>query len=696
MNVKPKTLLGVVLLILAVLVIWRGLRFVDVPPVPHHEGTMIYPAYAIKHGARPLTDVVIQHPPTTAYLYAAAMTLGGERLLTTRWTTLAGITLLAVLLAACISPVAHPVFAALIALLWVATTQLIESVRLPWSTHWGLSCLLMSLLLAGRWCDSGHKRNLAWAGFWAGLCLLFRVNLGIVALLALTSAVAWIAYWRGGNEGKPWFRSVRVFALIAAVTVCVGGGLIALHIGDWESIQRGIDFQKTVAQEGDFSLRKCLSLDRDGLVTTMTLVLLALLASSFRHPKKAVAGAAGLAFLAVGMQVALQRSRWMDIDPYKTIPGLLLVAIAYLVVRRQECHSPTYQRILLATAAGLATWTINYPMPGIPQAMWASSCALIAASQVAFRKPLATGPARALTLAAIVLIALLSIPTRGWKYLSLTPAPNPRMAEGFYRGIQAQPVWAEDYLETRKRILEVTAPGDPILIWRMESLHYCDLQRAPATLPFIHFDRFLSRMKAGPRLEQEILGKLKTNPPKAILLDTHRVNDTWPSWFRNTHGEIAIWIARNYAAKWESPHQQYCLLTPRPANLSPAEEGFWKTSLDFDNGEMLRLLYGAVDQMIRQSIGEPVPTPIHTVEPSDDWLVTRPVTRLERLAVEPTVVKLRRLPEAKQREVATAIRAYLNAVERLTGQSGQLPDENRKDKEALTQVLQALSIPAKP
>jgi hypothetical protein len=190
--------------------------------------------------------------------------------------------------------------------------------------------------------------------------------------------------------------------------------------------------------------------------------------------------------------------------------------------------------------------------------------------------------------------------------------------------------------------------------------------------------------------------KGKENPPKAILLDTQRVNDTWPSWFRNTPGEIATWIARNYAAKWESPHQQYCLLTPRPANLSPAEEGFWKTSRDFDNGEMPRLLYGAVDQMIRQLIGEPAQTPVHTIEPSDDWLITRPVTPLERLAVEPTVVKLRRLPEAKQREVATAIRACLNAVERLTGQRGQLPDENRKDKEALTQVLQALSGPSQP
>jgi hypothetical protein len=624
------------------------------------------------------------------------MTLGGERLLTTRWTTLAGITLLAVLLAACISQVAHPAFAASIALLWVATTQLIESIRLPWSTHWGLSCLLVSLLLAGRWCGSGSRRTLAWAGFWAGLCLLFRVNLGIVALLALTPTVAWIAHQRGSSEGNPWHSSIRAFALAAALTACVGGGLIALHIGDWESIRRGIDFQKTVAQEGDFSLRRCFSLDRGGLVTTVTMALLALLASSFRHPKRGVAVAAGLAFLVVGVQVTLQRSHWLNIDPYKTIPGLLLVAVAYLAVRRQECHTPTYQRILLATAAGLATWTINYPMPGIPQAMWASSCALIAASQVAFRQPLSTRSMQGFTLAAVVVIALLAIPTRGWKYLSRASVPKPRMAEGFYRGVQAEPAWAADYEETRKRLDEVTAPGDPILIWRMESLHYCDLQRTPAALPFIHFDRFLSRMKAGPRLEQEILSKLKANPPKALLVDTHRLNDTWPSWYRNTHGEIALWIVRNYATKWESQHQQYCLLTPRAAGLSSAEEGFWKTSLDHSNGEMLSLLYGAVDQMIRQSIREPARTPVHTVEPSDDWLVTQPVTKRERLVVEPTVVKLRRLPEGKQREVATAIRAYMNAVERLTGSSGELADENRKDREALAQVLQALSSPSQP
>jgi hypothetical protein len=111
---------------------------------------------------------------------------------------------------------------------------------------------------------------------------------------------------------------------------------------------------------------------------------------------------------------------------------------------------------------------------------------------------------------------------------------------------------------------------------------------------------------------------------------------------------------------------------------------------------MLGLLYGAVDQMIRQSIGEPAQTPVHTVEPSDDWLVTHPVTKRERLVVEPAVVKLRRLPEGKQREVATAIRAYLNAVDMLTGQSGRLPDENRKDREVLTQVLQAISSRSPP
>jgi len=105
-------------------------------------------------------------------------------------------------------------------------------------------------------------------------------------------------------------------------------------------------------------LRRCLSLDRGGLVTTVTMALLALLASSFRHPKRGVAVAAGLAFLVVGVQVTLQRSHWLNIDPYKTIPGLLLVAVAYLAVRRQECHTPTYQRILLATVAVFVSWEV--------------------------------------------------------------------------------------------------------------------------------------------------------------------------------------------------------------------------------------------------------------------------------------------------------------------------------------------------
>lgn len=690
MNLKPRILPGAVLLALVALVVWRGLQFVDASPVPHHEGTMIYPAYAIKHGARPLTDVVIQHPPTTAYLYAAAMTLGGERLLTARWTTLAGITLLAVLLAACISQVAHPVFAGLVALLWVATTQLIESIRLPWSTHWGLACLLLCLMLAGRWCASGNPRTLAWAGFWAGLCLLFRVNLGIVACVALAPPVAWIAYQRGGTGGKPWFSVARVFVLMAVLTAGVGGGLMALHIGDLESIRRGIDFQKTVVQEAEFNLRECLSLDLAGLVTTATLALLALLASWFHHPKRLVAGVAGLAFCVVGAQVALRRSPWLDIDPYKTIPGLLLVAIAYLVARRQERHTPAYQRVLLATAAGFATWTINYPMPGIPQAMWASSGALIAASQIAFRRPLVTDPRSLITLVALIPILLLSVPTRGWQYVFRASGPKLRVTEGFYRGLQAPPDWLEDYRETRKRIREVTAPGDPLLIWRMESLHYIDLERTPAALPFLHFDRFISRMKTGPRLEQEILGRLKAHPPKAILVDTHRVNDTWPSWYRNTHPEIAAWIVRNYAARWQSSHEEYCLLTPQAVTRSPGDEAFWRASLDHSNAKMLSMLYGAVDQMIRQSIGKPARAPVRTLEPTGDWLAPRETTRMDRLVVEPTAVKLRQLPEEKQREIATALRAYLNAIDLLTGSSGALPEENREDRDVLAQLLQAL------
>jgi len=187
---------------------------------------------------------------------------------------------------------------------------------------------------------------------------------------------------RRGSRGTVQFAGLRWLPR------WTGGSAAAdrSHIGDWESIRRELISRGTVAQGRRLQLAQVLQPGSGRPGHDDDIALLALLASSFRHRKRVIGGRRGPGIPGCGRASGASAVPLLSIDPYQTIPGLLLVAHRLSRRAAQEGHTPTYQRIFLATAAGLATWTISYPMPGIPQAMWASSCALIAASQVAFQK----------------------------------------------------------------------------------------------------------------------------------------------------------------------------------------------------------------------------------------------------------------------------------------------------------------------
>ena len=65
-----------------------GIPFAFLEPFPHHEGSLLYPAYMINHGYMPLRDVIIQHLPPTAYLYGGLFRIFGEYLIVSRLFTL--------------------------------------------------------------------------------------------------------------------------------------------------------------------------------------------------------------------------------------------------------------------------------------------------------------------------------------------------------------------------------------------------------------------------------------------------------------------------------------------------------------------------------------------------------------------------------------------------------------------------------
>lgn len=593
---------------LALALVTLGVWHVDAPVRPHHEGTVIYPALLIKHGARPLTDVAIQHPPMTAYVYAAGMGIGGERLVVTRWITLGAVTLEALLVAWLIAQVAGVGVGAVAALVWAGTTQLIEYLFLPWSTHYGVICVLLALGQGLRWCDRPALRRLIWMGAWLGLSLAFRVNLGAAALGACVLGLAWVSRAMGisavalapGSASacrEPWWRPPCLVLAVAGGTALALAGAIALHVGSMQGILRAVDFQRAVASERSFSLLECLSLDGAGLWTASLILVCALGLLGMSQPRPALA-MAGFGLWLVTLGVAAVRPPGAGgIDSLKLVPGLVGIVVCYLWWWRRDWRTPWHRRLVFILAAAGATWSVNFPLPGLPQAMWATSGALIAAMHVA-GWAIAGLPARrqvCLWLAVVVTL-LVFVPSRG--RTRGDGGAGARVASGFCGGMRGEAEWVTDHAALRERVQSLVPPGASVLVWRMQSLLYADLERPAAALPVLHFDRFTARMASGGEVMRETLERLQRTPPRAVVIDTHHRSDAFPDWYRGTFGPVADWLARRYTSVWVTPHGLFRVLTPGEPPVDDVEVHFRRMLLDFAPGDLLRDVSRETEQVL--------------------------------------------------------------------------------------------------
>ena len=215
-----------------------GIPFAFLYPNPHHEGSILYPAFMVNHGYVPLRDVIIQHPPTTAYLYALAFRAFGEYLIVSRLVTLFALSAVV----ATVTMVAERFLPKPLAVLFVfayymlANIILSRGVRRPWPTLWGEVFFFPACLGLFKWIEAKRLRWLVLAGLLLGCVPAFRLSMGIYALGLLGLAVFGISMIQDKGQALRIQFQRGVFSVACllgpALLVClVVGGTFVFLIG---------------------------------------------------------------------------------------------------------------------------------------------------------------------------------------------------------------------------------------------------------------------------------------------------------------------------------------------------------------------------------------------------------------------------------------------------------------------------------
>lgn len=572
---------GVLFLTTALAVFLLGQPFAKFDPFPHHEGSILYPAYAANHGLLPLKDVTLQHLPTTSLLYAMVFRVFGETLIVSRFFTLIGISCFAGLLASLSRRFLPWWIAFCFAVSYALSSWLIwDLITRPWPTLWAM-CLLLSSGLA--FCDyviTGKRGLLVLAGVCAGGVFLFRMNLGMYVCVAFVSILAWLA-WSDRKKCcasplRDFICNIVTFSLPVMLLV---GLVLVVYI--WKFGVHGFSellvFQRHIisgmqecmmalyGNASQYSLLHDLGVSRDGLLTFGLYILTFVVGCAVLYSGSLFFGERIILAMAVLIGSEQLRFHRLDIG----IP-VMAVALWDLWKNNLGLSAPERSRYFVLLGMAAAAWGVMYPGHDERYFAWGGGVIFLLIAVRLYwlwRASCGEHQSSAIILGAFsILLWLLTMNVTEVKRL-LRTLESPRVpisSKGFYQsmvGDSAAGRGYSDYSALSEFIQKHSSSRDTILILDGESLHAADWGRVPASLPYISLDILVYRLPNGQEIERTMISQFLESPPALVV----KVKQNWevPSvWFQPAFPKLKAYIETFYQPVWESPSGFFTVLAP--------------------------------------------------------------------------------------------------------------------------------------
>lgn len=568
---EPVTLFfGVWLLVFAI-----GFPFASLDPFPHHEGSILYPAYAANHGIMPLKDVAVQHLPTTPFMYSLAFKCFGETLLVSRYVTLVVIACLA----GCLSLIGRCFIPSKLAggftVVYAVSSWLIwDLITRPWPSLWALCFVTASSLTLCHYASRGGNRLLLLAGTLTGGAFVFRINLGGYALVAFTLVLIGLAWQKGQfwNRRAFWALLKELTTLwMACAAVILLSALSYAYILGIAPLVKLFAFQKHMlpilqSLTGRYHALSDLGVSRIGLSTGGLYVLTYVVGCGVLFRRRLAWPEATA--LAVAVLICGERLRFLSLD--LGIP-VIIVALWDWWRNNLGLSAPERSRYLVLIGTAAAAWGLMFPGHDPRYLAWSGGLIFLLIAVRLYwlwRSPCEAGQPNKIILGVVsVALFLLTINVPQAKRLAqVLRSPRVLIATGgFYKSMRGDPAAGRgyaDYAALREYVQRHSSPKDTVLILSDESLHAADWERSPASLPHINLDNLLYRLPNGPEIERNMIAKFRKSPPALVL----KRNESWelPSVLLDSaFPELNAYIETSYQTAWESPSRFYTVLVPR-------------------------------------------------------------------------------------------------------------------------------------
>lgn len=539
-------------------------------PFPHHEGSILYPAFMLNHGYEPLRDVTIQHFPAIAYVYGFAFRLFGEYLYVSRLLTLSvTVLLLIAILRFLVFYLPYWLSALITTYIYFTSGLYWRMLARPWTTTWSLLFIMWGVVFLYLWITHGRNRSLIFSGLLVGFAGIFRMNAGFFTALMFMVFILYADFNKKNNlhdiPGKITIsiKHIMLFGIPALLTVLAANLVLYLRYDSFEPLKFLYKFQAATPEVKSFidgdAITGSLGFSFPGIIGTMLFAFIIFAFFKITADKFVTTRIFIPSALVIALIVILVNSYFLSAGI-----GLIFAAliINYFMVKRIDDFLLISLLLLLALVLSSYPRSEIYVFVAIP----------IAAAPIFFNAEIKRiagyfskkGNRNRLAVGIFLLFVLIPFSVNLIKKIRLYRTQDVRFKVGFYKYISVDPVTYNEYTSLYSYIEKNNSPEDDILIWRIMSLQYAYLNVRPAVLPYITMDNFLYKTQFGKKIDSDLLTRFQNSPPALVVYDLigqEKYNASPELSNRrateNSFPLIQKFIENNYMQVWESPNKQY-------------------------------------------------------------------------------------------------------------------------------------------
>lgn len=571
-------------------------------PLPHHEGSILYPAYMVNHGMVPIKDVTIQHPPMVAYIYALGFKIFGEYFVVSRMLTLFCASTIMSLVSLVLFKVSKlPFFSVLSTLIYIFFSNFIHHWNMkPWSTLWALLILVIIVLYSFIWIKNQKRIFLIGLGTLLGFLTCTRLNIGAYAALSFGILLFSNAYSKNSKIlSLPFFQQIFKDVLFYAVGYFVVFGsfvfYLYLQFGSFEPFQYFLDFQNNMLSSLKWissfrtnnyalwteDLGLCLNGFKFFILYIIVYVLVVFILTKHLNKWYIYSILIILGLLISNNYFKTQNQSIFGLF-FDSGPSVILIALIDYFFFGKIIKVNFDLKYISIVCACLAGWGIMYPGGGTDVIYLAYGglfvYILIAARIGYIVKNKSVGSFNTILASLLFCILIMNLfilaeARSKIQFIKNIPLINSKTSfekgiciheTGFYKGTLASNcVNMLEYDFLKEYVDKNLLKDDKLIIWKGQSLNYIMLDRPSSVLPYVSLDIFVYKLKYGDKIDSNLVLQNEKNPPKIIIVDQYGMNneDEVPNtYFIGTFPKLTNFIKKNYKDTIVTPYKQYLIL----------------------------------------------------------------------------------------------------------------------------------------